>query len=45
MRYLIEGIIAMSLCALICYGLLQWATGCGEHYIDHKGVTHIIQCS
>jgi hypothetical protein len=37
--------VSFALCALMLYGLLLWAEGCGEHYIDHKGVTHIIQCN
>ena len=45
MKTLIEGAITLALCALVCYGLVQWATGCGEHYVDYKGVTHIIQCN
>jgi hypothetical protein len=45
MRDLIDGIVTMALCALICYGLLQWVMGFGEHYVDYKGVTHIIQCN
>lgn len=45
MKTLIEGAIILALCALVGYGLFQWAMGCGEHYIDHKGVTHAITCS
>jgi hypothetical protein len=45
MRDLIEAAITVAFCALICYGIVQWLLGCGEHYIDHKGVTHINQCN
>ncbi len=31
------GIIFLSL-------IVQWASGCGEHYIDSKGETHILEC-
>ena len=24
--------------------ILEWAGGCGEHYIDSKGVTHTNEC-
>lgn len=24
--------------------LIEWAAGCGEHYVDSKGVTHQNEC-
>lgn len=38
-------VVTVAFLALVGYGLLQWAEGCGEHYIDSKGVTHTIQCN
>jgi hypothetical protein len=38
-------IVTVAFLALVGYGLLQWAEGCGEHYTDSKGVTHTIQCN
>jgi len=45
MRDITEWAIAVAFCVLICYGIVQWLSGCGEHYIDHKGVTHTNQCN
>jgi hypothetical protein len=29
---------------LIAYILFMWATGCGERYVDSKGVLHSYEC-
>ena len=29
---------------LIAVVLIEWAAGCGEHYIDARGTVHINQC-
>jgi hypothetical protein len=35
------GMAVMCFCVLV---LLEWAAGCGEHYIDAKGQSHQNQC-
>jgi hypothetical protein len=29
---------------LLAVVLIEWAAGCGEHYIDAQGITHQYQC-
>ncbi len=29
---------------LLAFVLIEWAAGCGEHYIDANGITHQYQC-
>jgi hypothetical protein len=42
---LILNIIAVSaFCGLLTVTLIEWAVGCGETYIDSKGVTHANEC-
>jgi hypothetical protein len=37
--------ILMSLAGiLLAVLMLEWMAGCGEHYIDAKGITHQNQC-
>ena len=44
MRLLIHFIITAVLGALVLFLLLEWASGCGESYVDSKGVTHVNEC-
>jgi hypothetical protein len=37
-------IVVMAFGCLLAIGLVEFASGCGESYIDYAGVTHINQC-
>ena len=40
----LQGIIGCVLVLGFAYLLVEWVSGCGEHYIDANGNTHINQC-
>lgn len=42
--WLIQAIIGAVFLAFFVYLMFEWASGCGEHYIDSKGVTHANEC-
>ena len=42
--WLIQAIIGAVFLAFFVYLLLEWASGCGEHYVDANGVTHVQEC-
>ena len=48
MKQLLKNIATIALGCLIgmvgALLLLEWAVGCGETYIDAKGVTHAHEC-
>jgi len=39
-----ELFLAIVINLFLGYVLLQWFSGCGEHYIDAAGVTHKYEC-
>jgi hypothetical protein len=40
----ITGSIGLVLIAAFFFLLIEWASGCGESYVDSKGVTHVETC-
>ena len=42
--WILQGIIGCVLVLGFAYLLVEWVSGCGEHYIDANGNTHINQC-
>lgn len=48
MKYLIKDILTIALGLLIgivgAFLVIEWMVGCGETYIDSKGVTHSNEC-
>lgn len=42
--WIIQAILGVVLIALFAYLIVEWASGCGEHYVDSKGVTHVNEC-
>jgi hypothetical protein len=36
------GVLCFSL--LLAVMLMEWMVGCGESYVDSKGVTHLNEC-
>lgn len=48
MKYLIKDILTIAVGLLIgivgAFLVIEWMVGCGETYIDSKGVTHSNEC-
>ena len=42
--YLVKGIISLAVLGVFTLLILEWATGCGESYIDSKGRVHLNEC-
>jgi hypothetical protein len=42
---LAQTLFGLAFVAFIAFMLIEWASGCGEHYVDSKGVTHINECT
>ena len=42
--FLIQGIIGALILAFMLFMVLEWASGCGETYVDSKGATHVGEC-
>lgn len=42
--WLLQGIIGAVIVLGGAVVLVEWLAGCGEHYIDSQGRTHIHQC-
>lgn len=44
MKTILQGIAGALIFALMLFVMLEWASGCGESYVDSKGVTHVNEC-
>lgn len=42
--WLLQGIIGLILMAFMVVMVAEWAAGCGETYVDSKGVRHQNEC-
>lgn len=42
--WILQGIIGAVFVLGFAFLLVEWASGCGETYVDSKGVTHTNQC-
>lgn len=42
--WLIQAIIGAVFLAFFVYLMIEWASGCGEHYVDANGVSHANEC-
>ena len=42
--WLAQALAGLVLIAFFCLMLVEWAAGCGESYVDSKGVTHVNEC-
>lgn len=42
--WIIQAIIGVVFLVFFAYMMLEWASGCGEHYVDSKGETHTHEC-
>lgn len=42
--WVLQGLIGALFVAFIVVMFLEWGVGCGETYVDSKGVTHQNEC-
>lgn len=42
--WLLQGIIGLILLGFMVVMVAEWAAGCGETYVDSKGVRHQNEC-
>ena len=42
--WVLQGIIGAVFVLGLAFVVVEWMTGCGEPYVDSKGVTHMNQC-
>lgn len=42
--WLLQGIIGLVLLGFMVLMVAEWAAGCGETYVDSKGVRHQNEC-
>jgi hypothetical protein len=40
----IQTLFGLALGAFFVLMLVEWAAGCGESYVDSKGITHVNEC-
>ena len=43
--WLLQGVIGVALIVSFAFLLVEWASGCGETYVDSKGVRHANECA
>ena len=43
-QWLIQALIGLVFVVAFAVALAEWFAGCGEHYIDANGKTHINEC-
>ena len=43
--WLLQGIAGAAIVLFFAFMLVEWASGCGESYVDSQGVTHINACT
>lgn len=43
--WLVEVVIGITFLACFAFLLVEWASGCGESYVDSKGVRHNNPCT
>jgi hypothetical protein len=42
--WIVQALLGVVFIALFAYLLVEWASGCGESYVDSKGKTHVNEC-
>jgi hypothetical protein len=42
--WIAQGLAGLVLIVFFAFMLVEWASGCGESYVDSKGKTHINDC-
>jgi hypothetical protein len=42
--WLLQGLLSAALLIFFVVMFAEWASGCGESYVDAKGKTHVGQC-
>jgi len=44
LKTIAQTLFGLALGAFFCLMLVEWAAGCGESYVDSKGITHVNEC-
>ena len=42
--WIVQALLGVVFIVLFAYLLVEWASGCGESYVDSKGKTHVNEC-
>jgi len=42
--WLLKGLMGLVMMGFLVFMLLEWSAGCGETYIDAKGIRHQHEC-
>jgi hypothetical protein len=42
--WILQGLIGLALMAFFVVMVAEWAAGCGETYVDSKGIRHQNEC-
>jgi hypothetical protein len=44
LKTIIQTLFGLALGVFFLFMIIEWASGCGESYVDSKGNTHINEC-
>jgi hypothetical protein len=44
LKAIIQTLCGLAIGAFFLFMLIEWASGCGEAYVDSEGKTHIGEC-
>ena len=44
MSLLVQAAIVIMFVMMVSVSLFEWFVGCGEHYVDAHGITHVNAC-
>lgn len=44
LRFILTGLVGLAMIAAMVFAMVEWASGCGESYIDSKGQRHSYEC-
>lgn len=42
--WLLQGVVSALIVLFFIILFVEWVSGCGESYVDSKGVTHVGKC-
>lgn len=42
--YILTALAVLTFAGVIAALLVEWLAGCGEHYVDSKGIVHVNDC-
>lgn len=44
LSYIVQALLSLAIGAFMAVMFLEWMSGCGETYVDAKGVRHQNEC-